>query len=322
MDVRWGWMVLLMGCAVEELSSETGFAPGEDPFSGPEVAAEQAPPPVPGFTTSLNGRAVRGGYMEVVATLPVPPAPAAGTPVFWAESKTGIGAGPCIGALGGTCLGVLPPVSPLGPVTTAGGQAVYGYDVSPTEAATTLAFQAAVWPPGARRAVTASPVETRVVSAQCTRSFGVNDTNNTYVDGTTTDPSSPSLQAMQIVPASTINVDRVSLFTGESTARIELQIWSHNAGTGQPGAMLASGPMVLDAANDWQGVYLDHEVTLNAGQTYWVVHSVPANPHMQASMEPGGTIVPYWVSFDAGMSWAGLYTFYAWKIRLEDCTFR
>ena len=240
--------------------------------------------------------------------------------MYWAESKTGIGAGPCVAALGGTCLGVLPPVSPLGPVTTAGGRAVYGYDVAPTEAASQLAFQGVIWPPGMPHAVTASPVQVPVYSARCTRTFGVNDATNTYDDNVTTDPGSPSLQAMKVVPSSTINVDRVSLFTGESNVRMELQIWSNNAGTGQPAAMLASGPMVVDAANDWQGVYLDHQVTLTGGQTYWVVHSVPANPHLQASMEPGGTIVPYWVSFDAGMSWNGLYTFYAWKIRLESCT--
>jgi hypothetical protein len=98
-------------------------------------------------------------------------------------------------------------------------------------------------------------------------------------------------------------IQRIELFTGEVSAAHQLDLWSHAPSTGQPAALLGSGPFAIAPTNAWQGADLAQGVALSGGQTYWIVWR--ASFGAQASLDlPGAQNGPLWtISLDSGASW-------------------
>lgn len=104
------------------------------------------------------------------------------------------------------------------------------------------------------------------------------------------------------LPASA-TISRVELFTGETTALHQVDLWSHDVATGKPQALLGSGPFPISPTNAWQGANLSAPVALTGGQTYWIVWRAALGA--QASVDLVGTSPgPLWtISVDSGTSW-------------------
>lgn len=123
--MRYAIVLLLAACAVDESTWEAG--------------SEQLPPPATIRLTAPDGLYVgRSNVLRVTGNL------GQQEPVYLAGSLAGPGAGPCPGALGGSCLDVLAPrLLTSGPFD--GTSADLTVSVPPTlPAGTTLSFQAVV----------------------------------------------------------------------------------------------------------------------------------------------------------------------------------
>jgi hypothetical protein len=109
--------------------------------------------------------------------------------------------------------------------------------------------------------------------------------------------------AIQLVAPQTSAISRIEVFTGETTSAQQLDLWSHDAATGKPAALLGSAPFSITPTNTWQGANFAAPVALSGGATYWLVWR--AQLGTQASLDlPGAQLGPVWtISTDAGASW-------------------
>jgi hypothetical protein len=120
-----------------------------------------------------------------------------------------------------------------------------------------------------------------------------------------------------------IVINRIEVFTGETTGPISLAVWS-DAVVGsqhQPGVNLANTPAVpIVPTNSWQGGDLTHPVVINPATPYWIVFD-PAGGE-QAPVEQVAAGQPYWGStagtVTGGASWFGPFSSpdHGWKFRV------
>ncbi len=125
------------------------------------------------------------------------------------------------------------------------------------------------------------------------------------------------LLGIRFTAPSGITASGVEVFTGIGSGTNTIGIWSHNAGSNQPGTNLGTGSWSMTGAPNWQGATLPTPIALTAGATYWIVWG-PQNG-AQASVEPvtsTASIQPYRGSFNAGASWSGPFQSLAWKFRI------
>jgi len=109
--------------------------------------------------------------------------------------------------------------------------------------------------------------------------------------------------AIRFDAAASVSISRVELFTGEISAVHQIDLWSHDLAAGKPATLLGSGAFSIAPTNAWQGADLSASVSLNGGDTYWLVWR--ATLGAQASLDlPGSTNGPWWtISVDSGASW-------------------
>lgn len=128
-------------------------------------------------------------------------------------------------------------------------------------------------------------------------------------------------------PASSVNVTRVEVFTGEVTASNFISIWSDDGGApSKPLAPLGvSGAFLVSPANAWYGADLDVAVPVVAGAKYWVVWDPEGGEQCACTDSPADVQQDYWGSFSGtvsgGADWFGPFSFSdrRWKFRMV-CT--
>ncbi len=150
---------------------------------------------------------------------------------------------------------------------------------------------------------------------------GNNYLNNDYLDNVS---MGGPMVGISFVPTSSVTIDRIEVFTGESTGPIALAIWSDDGGSpSKPLANLGNTNYVpINQTNAWQGADLLNPVTVQAGLKYWVVFDPNGGEQSPVTDNPAGVQQTYWGSYigdvTGGASWFGPFSFQdrRWKFRM------
>lgn len=148
-----------------------------------------------------------------------------------------------------------------------------------------------------------------------------NNIADNYVDGAS---MGGPMVGISWVPANTVLVTRVEVFTGELTGPSELAIWSDDGGApSQPLAALGvTSSFLVSPPDTWYGADLDVPVPVVAGAKYWVAWDPTGGEQCACTDDPGDVQQAYWGSFDGGVSgganWFGPFSFpdRRWKFRM------
>ncbi len=124
--------------------------------------------------------------------------------------------------------------------------------------------------------------------------------------------------AIRFNAPSDFTATQLEVFTGEASASHTLQLWSHNASTNRPAALLSGGSVAVGAANQWYRATLAAPVALAAGQTYWFAWVTSDGAQAAVDSLNVGLGQPYTASTNGGASWGSLFQFADrhWKFRL------
>jgi len=111
------------------------------------------------------------------------------------------------------------------------------------------------------------------------------------------------------IPTSSVTINRIEIFTGESTGPIALAIWSDDGG--KPLSNLGNTSYFkINPTNSWQGEQLLTPVMVTAGTPYWLV--IDPTGGEQASITDGGSPQVRWGSFQGdimgGAAWQGPFS--------------
>lgn len=150
---------------------------------------------------------------------------------------------------------------------------------------------------------------------------GNNHLNDNYLDPVF---MGGPLVGISWVPAASVTVTRVELFTGEVTAPSFVAIWSDDGGApSRPAAPLGvSGSFLVSPPNTWYGADLDVPVSVVAGATYWVVWDPQGSEQCSCTADPADIQQTYWGSnigtVSGGADWFGPFSFTdrRWKFRM------
>ena len=299
--MRWlSLLFVLWGCAPSpdhgtSLLEETAWTPSElsDPTPPPLVVS----PPILG--------AGQPNLVFISGALP-------NTAVYLAVG-TGPGAGPCPTPLGGQCLGMTNPLTLLPGAADAAGNASFTVPLPPTlGCGMQIVLQAIQLTVG--DALLSAASTTYTVAPPTCDEVGGQNTTDVFDDGWS---SGSGWVAWRYEAPSTTTVNRVEVFTGETTSTAGVAIWSHDAVNDEPEAMLARGDHSIVPTNSWQGSKLSSAVDLQQGDVYWVVWELPPDV-AQFPRQSSGTLVSYKNTFDGGQTWGGPYTGHD-KFKLLDC---
>lgn len=126
------------------------------------------------------------------------------------------------------------------------------------------------------------------------------------------------------VPAASVTVQRVEVYTGELAAPNAISIWSTDGGLpSKPLAPIAySNNFTTTVAKGWQGANLLSPVSVTAGSEYWVVWDPAGGEQSSLTADPGDVQQTYWGSYSGnvtgGASWFGPFSFpdRRWKFRM------
>lgn len=141
-----------------------------------------------------------------------------------------------------------------------------------------------------------------------------NSNNNNYLSGGSM--GGPNLWlAIQITAASTYTATRIEFFTGNSTGLNSVSLWTHDAVTNTPQAMLGQGSWMMAWNRTWQGANLTQPVTLTQGQTYWLMWAPINGAQSSIETNSGGSLL-YRGSFNNGGTWNGPFMGPQWKLRI------
>ena len=117
------------------------------------------------------------------------------------------------------------------------------------------------------------------------------------------------------VPASSVTIRRVEVYTGEVSASNALAIWSTDGGLpSKPLAPLAvTNNFTVSLPKGWQGADLTSPLSVTAGTEYWVVWDPAGGEQSPVSGDPGDVQQTYWGSYvgtvNGGASWFGPFSF-------------
>jgi len=151
---------------------------------------------------------------------------------------------------------------------------------------------------------------------------GNNYANDNYLDPVL---MGGPMVAISWVPAASVTVTHLEIFTGESSAPSAVAIWSDDGGApSAPSAPLGfSAPFNVMPTNAWYGADLDVGVPVVAGQMYWVVWDPTGGEQCSCTDDPADIQQTYYGStsgtVSGGAAWdLGPFTFSdrRWKFRM------
>ena len=128
------------------------------------------------------------------------------------------------------------------------------------------------------------------------------------------------LLAVKFTAPSTLTVNGIEVFTGESTGANTVSLWSNDAGNNQPMASLGTGTWAMSSSNSWQGAALSAPVVIVGGATYWMVWGCQNGSQAAVDVaSPTAVIQQYRGTFNGGATWNGPFSFAnrPWKFRLQ-----
>lgn len=151
---------------------------------------------------------------------------------------------------------------------------------------------------------------------------GNNHENEEFLD--TVSMGGP-LAGIEWIPAASVTVTRVEIFTGERSSTIAVGLWSDDGGApNKPLAPLGfSADFTIGTPVTWYGAPLNVGVPVVAGQSYWVVWDPQGGEQANVTNNPADIQQTYWGSntgtVGGGAGWdLGPFTFpdRRWKFRL------
>jgi hypothetical protein len=111
-----------------------------------------------------------------------------------------------------------------------------------------------------------------------------------------------------------LTISRLEFFTGDTSGKAIVGIWSHDSAAKKPSKKLAEATFIQSATHGWQGATFSQPVLIPANTPFDVVWYHPDGGLI--GNEAGGTIVGGNYSYDNGLTWSNQYTSLAGKFKI------
>jgi hypothetical protein len=135
-----------------------------------------------------------------------------------------------------------------------------------------------------------------------------------FADGVSVGSPGELLAIKIVTPATTLDVIRLEVFTGEVTGGSTLGLWDHAVAGDEPGSVMTQNTFTIVPALGWQGADLAAPLQVAPSTTLWFVWTILNGA--QASVRANGPGSTHKVRLMGNTAWMGPYMIYQNKLRM------